>query len=331
MTTLSTSLPRRKPFIDILKTLAMFMVVCYHCCFYKMDYGYTPGATEYVPNLARALMNLCSMGVPLFFMCSGYCTLASASSGWKKMGRKVLTILLLTLLWNYVTPFPIWFFISLSALYLATPILRRLKQHYPRLYWCGVACIGFATFGLNETYVISRLFAPNIMDNYHIQGLFTSYALVYYTLGDWFKSRNVPAKLALGVLVAGFALSLVDGAILTTACGNIFDGVNGAFPMLSSLLMTVGTFSLLERFKLDPQSRATKTMALIASGCLAVYIFHIFFLNTINQLLASVWNAKITQYSIPGAIVWSLLIWAISWSAGMLIRRIPYVCYLMKL
>ncbi len=321
----------RESSIDILKILAMFMVAYYHCC-WNMDYGYTAGESQYMPNFARILMNMCSVSVPLFFMCSGYCTLASASSGWKKMGMKVVTVLVLTLVWDYLVRFPTWFMYTLSALYLSTPVLRWFMQRCPRLFAAGVATIALATSGMNGIYVFSRPFAPQSMEWYHVQGLFTSYSLVYYSLGAWSKGRDIPLKWAVSSFVVGLLLSTAECSIMTIYTGEMIDGVNGSFPMLSTLFMTFGVFSMVRHVRLAPQSSWVKPLALISSGCLAVYIFHCFYLRLLTwHVLLPMLQCDRVLYTILTAVPFTLLVCSLSWCTGMLIRRIPYVRCLMKL
>ncbi len=321
----------RETSIDLLKIAAMLMVVFYHTSYYNLDYGYTEGASDYVPNLARALMNLCSMGVPLFFMCSGYCTLASSSSGWKKMGRKVITILLLSLLWNYLTLFPVWFFKTLAVLYLITPALRLAKERFPRLYWCGIVCTGLASFGMNEAYALSRMFTPNVLDGCRITGVFTTYALVYYALGDWLRGRKISPLAATAALAGGFILSLADCSLLTNARGSMFDGVNASFPMLSALLMTFGTFSLVRRLPNQNGGGVAHALAVISSGCLAVFIFHGYLLTNFKRPVCDLLHIEATQYNLFQALVLTIIFWVLSWCIGMTIRQIPYARVLMKL
>ncbi len=317
----------RESCIDLLKTAAMFMVVYYHCCYYYLDFGYKAGSADYLPNTARALMNLCSMGVPLFFMCSGYCTLASPASTWRKMGRKALTILLLTLIWSMLIPFPAWFFITLAALYLATPVLRLIRQQHPRLYWSAMACLFLGCFGLNEFCALSHLLSPNVPAGASIRGFFTAYALVYYALGEYLRGRKLPVWTGIASFVSGFALSLLDGTLLTRAQGVMFDGVNAAFPMLSALLMSLGLFSLSQHLILKPESAPARALATLSGGCLAVYLLHLFLhLKAAEQLLSGM-----DTMSLPLSTGWALSICTLSWAAGMLIRRIPGIRCLMKL
>lgn len=321
----------RHPGIDALKIIAMFMVVFYHACYYKLNYGFEEGSNVYIPNLTRCLMNLCSVSVPLFFMCSGYCTLPSSSSSWRKMIKKVIMIAVLTLFWNYVCPFPTWFFFSLAALYLVTPLLRYVRSRHHILYWLGISLIFLATFATNEAYVLSRLWSPNFLDGYEIQGLFTSYALVYYALGGAFREKRLPLPTAIILFILGYTLSLIDTSILSTANGKVFDGVNAAFPMMSSLMMSCGIFAVFMRLR-DVNPKLRNILALVGGGCLSVYILHScvtkYIVRSMAWLGIESFNYPITMSL---GLILTCIVMAISLLIGFTIRKIPYISLLLKL
>ena len=51
--------------IDLIKIIAMAMVVYYRICYYKRDFDYDEGMEVYIPNATRVVMSLCSAGVLL--------------------------------------------------------------------------------------------------------------------------------------------------------------------------------------------------------------------------------------------------------------------------
>ena len=51
--------------IDLIKIIAMTMVVYYHVCYYKQDFGYEAGMEVYIPNAVRMVVSLCCVGMLL--------------------------------------------------------------------------------------------------------------------------------------------------------------------------------------------------------------------------------------------------------------------------
>lgn len=137
MNPVEASLPHerrtRNPSVDIIKIIAMIMISYYHIGYSRLDYGFTPGQDNYMPNFSRIVMNLCAMGVPLFFIAAGYLTISRKYTA-RKIFLKILTIAVLATLWNYITPIPVWFLITLSGLYLIQPIIHFLQEKHPTLY-----------------------------------------------------------------------------------------------------------------------------------------------------------------------------------------------------
>lgn len=148
--------------LDLLKILACVAVVGLH----------TLNAYDSVTN--TLLYYLCGFSVPLFFMASGYILLHRPSTGWRYVGKKLLAILKIVVLWNslffvkdcvvaFLHKEPIsllalptaivgclvqrdylwhfWYFGALLLLYLFLPLLSRLHKQLSWI-WLGLVCIG---------------------------------------------------------------------------------------------------------------------------------------------------------------------------------------------
>ena len=275
-------------------------------------------------------MNLCSMSIPLFFMCSGFCLLNSCSSSLSKMAKKVAYIVILTIIWNYLTPFPYWFFITLSALYLSTPIQKYLIENKPGLYWFGIGVVFLLTQLSNEIYVLSKACDISLSWPNRIQGLFTTYSLVHFAIG-YSLSQKIPSlKVTALAILLGITLGIFDGMILTTDPNKPFDGVNAAFPCLSSLLLAYGVLSLLLHY----QNRFTKIsdfLKLCASCCLPIYILHMELIRLTSPNYNYLHSTFDSNPNIYTGLIWSLLICVTCGIVGLVIKKIPYIQHLMKL
>lgn len=307
------------------------MVVFYHAIYYELPY-YTDTSIFglYVPTLNRIIMNLCSMSIPLFFMCSGFCILNTSSASLSKMFKKVAYIVVLTCIWNYLTPFPYWFFITLSALYLSTPIQKYLIKNKPGLYWLGIGVVFLFTQLSNEIYVLSKVCDISLSWPNRIQGLFTSYALVHYAIGYTLSQKKPSLKTSTLTILLGIILGIFDGMILTTEPNKPFDGVNASFPCISSLLLAYGVMSIFLHFQ-NHFNKVSNFLKLCASSCLPIYILHLYAIGLTNSYYNNIHIAFNISANIYTAIIWSILICIVCGIAGWSIKKIPYLMYLMKL
>lgn len=323
--------PKRNQAIDCAKVIATIMVVFYHAMYFRLPYYIgTSIPNFYVPTFDRLIMNLCSMSIPLFFMCSGYCLLNSSSSSFSKMAKKVAYIIVLTLIWNYLTPFPYWFFITLSALYLSTPIQRYLITQKPVLYWLGVSVIFLLTHISNEVYVITKAFDFSLNWPNRIQGMYTTYSLVYFAAGYHLSQKNTTLWASISAIIAGIMLGIFDGIILSTNPDKPFDSVNGAFSCLSSLFLAFGFLSLLLHF----QNHSTKVSAffkLCSSCCLPIYILHMCIIRITSSYYSNLHTISDCNPNVYTGFIWTLFICLVCGITGYIIRKLPYIQFLMKL
>ena len=92
----SSSTSKRIFGYDLIKALAMFLVVFYH--FNMLDFGFQPN-TFYVPNINKLFQIFCAAGVPLFFMVNGALTINKKTS-LKKVTTKIFRIFLIAVFWT---------------------------------------------------------------------------------------------------------------------------------------------------------------------------------------------------------------------------------------
>lgn len=312
--------------IDLIKIIAMFMVVFYHVSYYRLDYGYCSTDSNYIPNVNRLLMNICSISVPLFFISSGYCIFSKPLSHWKKTLKKVSTILILSLFWNIICPFPWWFFVTLSSLYILAPVISFLEEKYPIILKSCIGIVFLSTFVWNELSVISKHLSIHFFSDLPRHGLFTLYSIVYFYLGKCLITCKLSYKYAFVLFLLGFLLSIFDTVILTQFHHAIFDGVNQSFPALSALMMSISVFSVSMQIKIRFTDKILNIINFFASGCLSVYIFHLY----IHKLIIMyIYDAS--RYSITTSLVVSILVMLTALTLGGIMRKTPFVNHLIKI
>lgn len=311
--------------IDIMKIAAAFMVTFYH--FQRIDYGFAAGQF-YTPNLNRLLMNACVICVPLFFMCNGAILLNKKYSA-KKMFRKAAKIILLILVWHWIS-FPDWFFKTLCLLYCCYPILRySFERKRWIMYFLMVALLA-VPFMLNLLTTLLKLQPEPVvisLGSYSLNltemgntGLFTLYGLMYFLLGGVLMKRRLPSWLSICMIASGFALCTLEGIIYTNYYNTIYDGVNSSFPTLGALLMSAGVFDLMIRCNMPTKYAWISDGILFTSKhVLGIYLFHMALILQLKRYMTGgVYPVVLIAFVCFLVDAACILICAI-------IRKIPYV------
>lgn len=271
---------------DLLKALAMFMVVFYH--YLMLDFAFEPGEF-YIPNFNKIFQLICAAGVPVFFMVNGALTINNKIT-YQKVINKVSRIFLIALFWSLVLRCGVigflygngqpkslyafinfyWFLISLAYVY----ILNYLIQILPK--WIGyllVIAIFTVTFVNNFIWDIILFIDPShILPRWGHTGLFTLYGVVYSRIGAYLKNSKLNFTTSVLIFLLGLALTIFTTIVMTNHDGAVYDGVNGSFPTFGALFMSVGLFCMLKDVK-EPfwSSQLIKTIGINSCG---VYIFH---------------------------------------------------------
>lgn len=300
---MSSSLTKERVFgYDLLKALAMFLVVFYH--FLMLDFAFEPGKF-YVPNFNKIIQLICAAGVPVFFMVNGALTINNKIT-YQKVINKVLRLFLIATFWSLVLRCGVigylfgngqpksfyglinfyWFLISLAYVY----ILNYLIQILPK--WFGyllVIAIFTATFLNNFVWDIILFIDPShTLPRWGHTGLFTLYGVVYSRIGAHLKNSKLNFATCIIIFLLGLALNVFTTIAMTNHDGAVYDGVNGSFPTLGALFMSVGLFCMLKGVKDNFwPSQLIKTIGINSGG---VYFFHFVFVFYIRDHILSHFN-----------------------------------------
>lgn len=303
----STGTQKRVYGYDLLKALAMFMVVFYHL--FMLDFSFEAGQF-YVPNFNKIIQLICAAGVPLFFMVNGALTINHKIT-LHKVAVKVSRLFLIAIFWTLVLKcgvigyimgkgqpqsvlafiYHYWFLISLAYMY----ILNYLIQISPK--WCGyllVIAIFSVTFLNNFIWDIILYVDPDhTLPRWGHTGFFTLYGIVYSRVGAYLKNRNLSAPVCILIFLLGLALNIFTTIAMTNHDGAVFDGVNGSFPTLGAMFMSIGLFGLLKDVKDNFwPSQLIKTVGINSGG---IYIFHVVFVLIFRDQM----RAAFDQHTFP--------------------------------
>ncbi|MCQ2454629.1 MAG: acyltransferase [Clostridia bacterium] len=304
----------RYAYLDIIKVISAFFVVFYHYSFYSLRYGFHE--TEfYMPNANRIFMSFAACSVPLFFMVNGALILSKNRSV-KSMYYKAVKLLVIAFIFRFLS-FPAWFFVTLSGLYFLYPLFNYLWNKKRKIYYLILIAFCIFPFIFNEFTVVLKLFCDVDLK---ITGAKTSYSIVYFLLGNiLFVKEPIKRWKSIAVAFFGILLLLFDCCVLTNFYSKIFDGVNGAFPTLGALLLSLGVFELLKSINIK-----FNVPDFINGGILSTYLFHMLIVNCFHSLFG--WPREFLV-----AVIISLFIFAITVFIGFVIRKIPILCFFSKI
>lgn len=209
----------RIAWIDLLETIAISMVVLYHCTAYIGSTGWQPVSTAgfYLYYFLRSILATC---VPLFFLVNGY-LLFRQQFNFKKHLFKILKFILIAIFWYAVTLLfmalfqrtsitehgffqtilelkgginHLWYLGALVCLYLIFPLLKVTYDHHPQVFWyftilCLILMLGNSL--LNEVAtVICWLFGrPEVYSETNFFSIFNPlrgtyiFSFFYFCLG----------------------------------------------------------------------------------------------------------------------------------------------------
>lgn len=232
--------------IDLMKFIAMFLVISYHCTNYPYDI-LDGRKTTYIVYLFRTLV---SLGVPIFFFVNGY-LLFQKEFVLKKHINKVIQLVLLTEIWNLLTltfyvflekeritirtfimylfdgrggcTHHLWFMGALICVYIFYPLLKLAYDNNKKvfLYFCVVSFL--LTIGnvlINQMGTIvnhvlrdgSGWLNVNWFKGYNPLRNIRGYAFVYFCGGGVMniilpKIKEIPVCKRNVIAVCGLAIS----------------------------------------------------------------------------------------------------------------------------
>lgn len=283
---------------DLMKALAMFLVVFYHLK--SIDFGIVPENGYYIPGMTKFLYALCSAGVPLFFMVTGALQ-SSKQMTQKKCIDRCVRLLLVGVFWTVLFTcvlyplflgrnFPTlgrlqtycWFLYSLALVYVITFVLNKSKL----LRRISIISLFIFPFLTNFVWDVIIACNPNvIIPSWGHTGFFTIYSIVYYYLGGYLIKKNFNKYIAWSLLLMGLLMVNGEVMIMSTHDGKVYDSVNSCFPTIGAMLLAVGIFSLLQHVKSIRFSCLERAVYFIGYNTLGVYVLHEFFCSVVEEYM----------------------------------------------
>lgn len=319
--------------LDIIKLLSAFMIVFYHLDGYLRLGSFAGGS--YQISLPQIIMSLCSCSVPLFFMVNG-ALLLNKEYTTEKIYIKAAKVALIIIVWKIVV-FPDWFMRTLIILFLLYPILNKLDKAKNKIWRNLVMLVIFVfPFLYNLVMILWQHWLPDFsivilgktlsLETLPLKsGFYTLYSVLYFLLGGIMFRKKLSNILSVISLLAGWALVVFDVIVSSNYTGKVQDAVNGCFPTIGALLISIGIFNLFRNFDKVKGEKFVGVVSKLGQYVLPIYLFHL-------QIIWKIYLRLIHgRLNIGFVLLMALADCIICIIIGMILKKIPLVKELLKM
>ncbi len=339
--------PAARPIIhwvDLIRVLAIFLVVVIHTSGQLTNaWGKIPESEWIIGDIYGGIARV---GVPLFFMLSGYLLLPRSESLGSFYRKRVLKIVIPFVAWSIIyiganclrnpglctrdylmqyillkkTYFHLWFLYSLLGIYIIMPLLRLMvRPGAEKLLWYVVGL--WIIFQPIRTFM-DQFLHYSLNFNSQLAVGFLPYFFLGYLLGE-VRLTRAWLSAAWALFVLGSAVTIVGTYLITRSAGQ-FSGYFYDYMTIGVIPSTAGGFLLLRRLS-DAgwlsSERAHAFLRWVAGGTFGAYLIHVAFLYSLDALH---FNA------LMGSGVWTIplvatVTFGLAFLATRLLQKIPVI------
>lgn len=347
-------------YIDVLKALAIVMVVSLHSGLWHTDFISNQTFATYFQYFLRLIME----GVPIFLLVNGYLKL-SKSFDFKKHMFKTLKLfiiyvawsLILTILLSLINKNPmsinylvnsllltdtgnsytgiLWFIRYLILIYLIFPIIKYIYDNNYKLFKYLFYILLIFVFGfnfiymiidlVNSIYFISILFNfKNFIGSFYLKIVDNIY-LLYFMLGGiiYAEKNKFLNKRILIYGILSWIIAFVYGVLMSKINNTLY--MNNYNYSQIMLMLTILGFVYIS-MKLNIKNKFIKEIITsISKNSMGIYLLHMIFISLINVFF---------PYDGYGLIIRALItivVVMLSWLLSIIIKKIPGLNYLMNI
>lgn len=238
----------------------------------------------------------------------------------------------------------LWFLETLICLYIVFPLLKLAFDNSRKVFLFFLTVCAICTFGntiLDELATVAR---ACLTDNTGLVGfnffgginLFTGikgYAFVYFCAGGLVHEKldlieKIPATKRLVVSIATIAISMtlltLWGGYASFLSGKLWDNVYSAYDTIFTFAMTLSLFAICLSYK-GKHRAINKIVMTISKNTLGIFILH-YPVKVIFRLACPQLFATGTIFcTLPGSLIYALIILAISLVLTLLLKKIPLI------
>lgn len=355
---------KRYAYIDLIKTLAIIMVITLHSGLLRTDFM----TLKSVKSVIQFAIRLISEGVPLFVMVNGFLLLHKDNFELKKHLKKTLRIFILLILWSIIYTVIetilmkgqlsiggvwknvlttdinskytgiLWFLQNLIMLYLIYPILKYLYDNNKQLYNYLFIIIIISTVGINFMNIIIDIIIK--ISNFEQLSLLTSYItkfnilfnrqfLMFFMFGGYLyekKDKFTENNIKIKYIIIGLISWMLSFvyAYVMSRVNNKTYSNNFNYSSIFMIFIMTGIFAV-TNFYIDKGCLYNKIITSISKNSLGIYLIHKIIIDIMNVYLP-ILN---TTFMLRMAKVALVLI--ISWCITLILNKIPKIKELVKL
>jgi len=324
--------------VDIARGIGAFLVVLAHVDGWAVAPRY--GVSFYY-TLSR-------IGVPFFFLISGYLLLSREEDTWTFFRKRATRILIPFLVWSVIYDVinsgsfvdtgvtldavaklfirilrgprasHLWFFYSLIGLYLLVPILRVFVAHAKKAELFYYIALWFIAAPI--LYIVAGL--TPIKNGFEIY--YTGGYVGYFLLGYYLGSLEYAPKtmyLGLGLFVLGFVFSFAVFYFSLSPKNN--ELVFASYPSLNIILMSLGAFILVKLIGAKAPPALARISSWLNKASLGIFLIHPLILD---WMLSSWHTLGFNPHSGSSVFVIPLvapIAFLLSWGCTVIISKIP--------
>lgn len=301
MTDNQMTMKKRDAGLDLIKVLACLGVVALHTIY--------PGKSI----INQIITLFAATSIPLFFMVSGYLMFRRETFGYKYVLKKILRILLVCLVWEFLHAvayllyyrqlrdflvsyvldffqqglfFHFWYMGALILVYLAMPLLYRLAKTAPNVYVGFMVALVIICSGIDlASIIVKRQFIMDVPQNLRYWTW-----LLYATVGGYVACegnlvKRYDALTGCTKILSAFLLLLLASAWQFVVGKSVFKQITieayyGAFPVM---LAATSVFLLCRSAHFSEEN--AKRVTYLSKLTMGIYIIHPFVLAVLDKFI----------------------------------------------
>lgn len=349
--------------IDLLKTIAIFMVICLHSQVFNTDFIGNPKISSYVQYGIRILCE----GVAIFVLVNGFLLINKKEFCLKKHLQKTLKIFMLLIIWSliltisikiiYKEPLKIseifknvfvtditnkytgvlWFLQNLIMVYLIYPVLKTVHDNDKKIYNYLFILLLISTSFINILDLISQLintkyeFEPiRLVISYisKFQVLYNRNFLVFFMLGGYLfenKEKFEMIQIRKKWILIGSGTWLISYLFAIVISNLQNKTYSETFNYASAFMpvILIGMYAITYTYQ-NKEKWYNKLIENISKNTLGIYLIHIIVVRILNLLFVG-------NVSLILRVIKVILVFAISYILTLIIKKIPKLNKLIEL
>jgi surface polysaccharide O-acyltransferase-like enzyme len=340
--------------IDIIRFIAIFMVILLHCTGFPYHFTNTSITNMDIVNWfsTNVYAAVGMFGVPLFVMLTGALLLNPNREDEplkvfykKRLDRIALPFIFWTVIyfaWTFTVlgkPLTLlsimqglsngafahlWYLYLLMGLYAITPILRVLVKHLDRKLFAYLLVLWFVGTALTPAV---HVFLPEL--NYHPYTFILLDWVGYFLSGAYLLEANMRRSRVYLIVLLGLVGTVVGDWLLTGTMGERYTGFFHSYVSPTVILGSAALFLALIALDLNRLRKykvSNRLIHWVSQNTLPIYLIHMIVIVTlISTSVFGIWLNSLTHTPLIDAPAFAVVVFAVSSAIVFILKKIPYI------